>query len=159
MRSIVPSVFALSVAAFLLTVPGVAGADDPLQGMTYKDASAALAKDKNAKVVVSSVSGDRLARDECLVAHWKKAVMKDGTGKYVGVQYQLDLNCNGPLAAAGTPGNSLNSEVGKAEKQRLDTIDALNANPEYCNTSAQIHANCVTLCEKYKGKCTFQLTS
>ena len=148
----------LAAVAVLGVVPGVASADDPLQGMTYQEAAAALGKDTNASVVVSSVVGSRLERDDCLIAHWKKAVMKDGTGKYAGVEYQLDLNCNGALAAAGTPGNSLTSEVGKTAKQQLQTIDALNANPDYCDTSEQIHANCVKLCtEMYPGKCTFEL--
>jgi hypothetical protein len=143
-----------------MALPSIAGADgDPLQGMTYAEASKALGKDKNAKVVVSSVVGSRLQRDDCLISHWKKAVIISGTGKYVGVSYLLDLNCNGALAAAGTPGNSLNSAVGKSEKERQQTVDALNANPDYCNTSAQIHENCVKLCTELEpGRCTFDIS-
>jgi hypothetical protein len=148
----------LAVAAVLVAVPGVAAADDPLQGMTYEKASAALAKDTNSKVIVSTVVGSRLQLNDCLVAHWKKAVMKDGTGKYAGSLYLLDLNCNGALAAAGTPGNSLASSVGKSEKERQSTVEALNANPAYCDTSPQIHENCVKLCNELEpGKCTFQI--
>jgi hypothetical protein len=159
MNSVVKGGCVLATMAVLLSVPGIAAADgDPLQGMTYADASAQLAKsDKSARIVVSTVVGSLLQRDACLVTHSTRTAILSGTGSKNGVTYFMDLNCNGALASAGTPGGSATSPEGRPEKARQETLDYINAHPEFCN-DPQNHENCLKFCQKVgPGKCTFEL--
>jgi hypothetical protein len=160
MKSVFKGGCVVATMAVLVSVPGIAAADgDPFQGMTYANASAQVAKlDKSAKIVVSTVVGSLLQRDDCLVTHWTKAAILDGTGTKSGVTVFMDLNCNGVLASAGTPGNSSASPQGRTEKAKQETLDYLNAHPEFCNENPQNHDNCVKYCKDIQpGKCTFEL--
>jgi hypothetical protein len=144
--------------AALMALPGVATANgDALKGQTYADASAQVAKyDSTAQIVVSTVVGSVLQRDECIVSSSTRATHSDGTGKKKPATYYVNLNCNGALASSNTPGPSSASPEGMSEQKIRDTVDLLNASPEWCTKSAKNHDLCVQFCKS--GKCTFEVS-
>ena len=131
MKYVVRGSCLLAAAAVLLSVPGIAAADgDPYVGMTYGTMSESLATNKAAKVVVSTVVGGLVQRDDCLVTHTTKTTVVDGTGaKSPLVTFLVDLNCNDPVASAGVPGNSAVSPEGSKQKGIQTTLDMIERPP------------------------------
>ncbi len=94
---------------------GVASADD-YAGQTYSDASSA-ASDAGQTVVVAARVGDKVDQGDCLVTRSQTAPFASANdGVHVSDTVQFYLNCNGGVATATTPGNSLASEAGRAAK-------------------------------------------
>jgi hypothetical protein len=94
---------------------GVASADD-YAGQTYSDASSA-ASDAGQTVVVAARVGDKVDQGDCLVTRSQAAPFASANdGAHVSDTVQFYLNCNGGVASATTPGNSLASEAGRAAK-------------------------------------------
>lgn len=104
---------ALAVSALL--GGGVASADD-YAGQTYSDASSA-ASDSGQTVVVAARVGDKLDEGDCIVTRSQSAPFASANdGAHVSDTVQFYLNCNGGVASATTPGNSMGSEAGRAAK-------------------------------------------
>jgi hypothetical protein len=94
---------------------GVASADD-YAGQTYSDASSA-ASDAGQTVVVAARVGDKVDQGDCLVTRSQTAPFASANdGAHVSNTVQFYLNCNGGVASATMPGNSLASEAGRAAK-------------------------------------------
>lgn len=94
---------------------GIAAADD-YAGQTYSDASGAIDKAGQKAVIAGSV-GSVLAQGDCIVTRSQQADWLKGSNfSPVTDTVLLWLNCNAKLATAGTPGNSLASPEGRAEK-------------------------------------------
>lgn len=94
---------------------GIAAADD-YAGQTYSDASGAIDKAGQKAVIAGSV-GSVLAQTDCIVTRSQQADWLKGSNfSPVTDTVLLWLNCNAKLATAGTPGNSLASPEGRAEK-------------------------------------------
>jgi hypothetical protein len=98
---------------------GTAAADD-YAGQTYSDASGAIDKAGQKAVIAGSV-GSVLAQTDCIVTRSQQADWLKGSNfSPVTDTVLLWLNCNAKLATAGTPGNSLASPEGRAEKAAED---------------------------------------
>ncbi|TXI40244.1 MAG: hypothetical protein E6Q57_19605 [Mycobacterium sp.] len=98
---------------------GIAAADD-YAGQTYSDASGAIDKAGQKAVIAGSV-GSVLAQTDCIVTRSQQADWLKGSNfSPVTDTVLLWLNCNAKLATAGTPGNSLASPEGRAEKAAED---------------------------------------
>ncbi len=98
---------------------GIAAADD-YAGQTYSDASGAIDKAGQKAVIAGSV-GSVLAQGDCIVTRSQQADWLKGSNfSPVTDTVLLWLNCNAKLATAGTPGNSLASPEGRAEKAAED---------------------------------------
>jgi hypothetical protein len=145
-----------------MALPGIASADqgDPLKGMTYGDAVAAVEKaEPDRKIVVANTVGSLLERDDCIVTHSTRHVQRGPSGRPIGSTVQVILDCNNPLASPGKAGGSAASPAGKKEKFIEDTLTLLNAHPELCDSDAAAHERCVHFCEEtVPGKCTFELS-
>jgi hypothetical protein len=142
---------AASTVAAMLFGSGIAAATDPLIGKTLKDATTKMA-DWKATPVVASVVGSLLQHDDCIVTSWHKSNYLDASGHKMGkTNIYVNLNCNAALAAPGTPGNSVGSPAGKAEKKVDEDADFVNSHPEYCQKKP---TKCDWFCTKYAGKCT-----
>src|SRR3954451_9141201 len=122
MNAVVRVLAVMDTAVTLLaTAHGLSAADtDPLAGKTYKDASALVAEGGN-KSVIATVVGSRLAIDDCIVTTWRKSNFRDIGGKERAGAVLLNLNCNGLVASAGSPGNSVTSAEGKLAKADIET--------------------------------------
>ena len=128
------------------TTGGAAEASsDPLAGKTYKDAEAAVAK-MGATGEISTIFGDHVATDECIVATSQKARREiDSRQKTV---YLMNLYCDDPVANAGSPGNSAASPAGKVGLKDVKT-------GKWCSKPAQAdNHNCAKFCPKHDGLCT-----
>jgi hypothetical protein len=118
---------ALALSAALGT--GVASADD-YAGQTYSDASSA-ASDAGQTVVVAARVGDKVDQDDCLVTRSQTAPFASANdGIHVSDTVQFYLNCNGGVASATSPGNSLASEAGRAAKAAEEQAAAEAAQEE-----------------------------
>jgi hypothetical protein len=118
---------ALALSAALGT--GVASADD-YAGQTYSDASSA-ASDAGQTVVVAARVGDKVDQDDCLVTRSQTAPFASANdGIHVSDTVQFYLNCNGGVASATSPGNSLASEAGRAAKAAEEEAAAEAAQEE-----------------------------
>src|SRR5947209_152194 len=109
---------AVSAAAFSVALfgSGVASADAFI-GKTYSDAAATISG-WGGTPVISTVSGDQLVADDCIVTSWHKSKFLNASGKNDRAhEYLLNLNCNSRLASPGHPGNSSMSEQGVAAKK------------------------------------------
>jgi hypothetical protein len=103
---------AFAISAVLGT--GIAAADD-YAGQTYADAAAA-ASDAGESVTVAARVGDKVSQDECLVTRSQLTPFTSAVdGSTVG-GVQFYLNCNGGVASATKPGNSLASPEGRVAK-------------------------------------------
>ncbi len=99
----------VAALALLATAGGLSAATgDPLIGKTYAEASAEVAG-WNGTPKVSTVVGSRLTTDECLVSSWQKSSALDSAGNRQQNIYLINLNCNAPVASAGSPGDALTS--------------------------------------------------
>lgn len=98
---------------------GIAAADD-YAGQTYSDASGAIGKAGQTAVIAGTVGG-LLSQGDCIVTRSQQADwLKGNNFSPVTDTVLLWLNCNAKLATAGTPGNSLASPEGRAEKAAED---------------------------------------
>ena len=117
--SSVAGVTGLATMSLALLGTGVAGADD-YAGQTYSDASSAISK-AGQKAVIAGTVGDKLSQGDCVVTRSQKAAWLKGSNfTPVTDTILLYLNCEAKLATAGTPGNSLASPEGRAEKAAED---------------------------------------
>jgi hypothetical protein len=138
----------LSVAAI---GNGVASAD-PLIGMTYGDAAAAVAK-YNVTAVIATVSGDQLDIDNCVVTSWNKSNFLDSRGRNSRAkEFRMNLNCNNRVASAGEPGNSSMSPEGAKAKKEVAMAETINTNPSWCHKDDQHMKWCGDVC-KHTGMC------
>lgn len=109
----------LTAVSLALFGSGIAAADD-YAGQTYSDASGAIDKAGQKAVIAGSV-GSVLAQADCIVTRSQQADWLKGSNfSPVTDTVLLWLNCNAKLATAGTPGNSLASPEGRAEKAAED---------------------------------------
>ena len=73
------------------------------------------------KAVIAGVVGDKLSQADCIVTRSQKADWLKGSNfSPVTDTVLLYLNCFAKLATAGSPGNSLASPEGRAEKAAED---------------------------------------
>lgn len=110
-------------ATTILVGSGVASATDPLIGQTYATASATVQKWK-ATPVLSTVVGDALPMEKCLVFSWRK----DLKAKKI----YLSVYCDGGVASATDSGYSAASPEGRAAKQHAADVQWLKDHPELC---------------------------
>ena len=142
-------------ATFALT-SGIATANDPYTGKTFAYAAGKVSE-KGGRPVVSTVVGDQLATQDCIVTSWRKATYAATDNfEHGNKDYLFALNCSAKLAAAGLPGNSLASEQGRAEKAIEVKADHYNSKPERCAKSL---ASCQRFCEKNAGMCSKEVTA
>jgi len=119
---------------------GVATADD-YAGKTYSDAQSALSS-ASKKGVIANVIGDALPQSQCIVQRSQKASwLKGDNFSPVTDTVLLYLNCNAKLATAGTPGNSLASPEGRAEKAAEDQAAAQAAAQQQAADQAAAQQN------------------
>ena len=129
---------------------GTAFAKDAYVGKTYAEASAKLS-DNGYSAVISSVVGDQLATDDCIVLSSRKASYAETDNFDHGKNYLLALNCSAPLAHGGQPGNSLASPQGRKEKAIEERAARYNAKPETCTKNLE---SCKKFCDSYEGRCS-----
>jgi hypothetical protein len=130
-------VSAMGIAAVILGY-GFASAD--VVGMKYSDASAYYSDD-GATVVIATVVGDKLETPECIVTHWRFKPSDKGT-------ILFDINCNAPVATAGSAGNSAMSPEGRAAKLDQKRATNITKHPDQCETSALTVEYCTQLCAR-----------
>ena len=107
---------ALGAASITFFGAGVAAADD-YAGQSYSDASSAISG-AGQKAVIAAAVGDAVSQSDCVVTRSQKAPwLKGDNFSPVTDTVLLFLNCNAKLA---TPGNSLASPEGRAEKAAED---------------------------------------
>lgn len=125
-------VVAAFVAAALMAMVGAtaAHADDPT-GKKYSDAKS-IVSDWGATPVLSTVNGDQLALDDCIVTSYTKSSAKSALGENNGQKVLLNLNCNAKVAQAGVPGNSVMTPQGKSAKQDIEVANQINKDPSGC---------------------------
>lgn len=143
-----------AVAAIATFGTGISAAEDPYVGQTYAIASGKIL-DKGGVPVISTVVGDQLTTDECIVTSWRKATYADDNFDH-GKNYLFALNCSAKLADAGSPGNSLASPEGRAEKKIEDRAARYNAKPARCEKNLD---SCQKFCEKNAGLCSKEVMS
>ena len=106
----------------LLGGGGVAAADD-YAGQSYADAASA-ASDAGESVVVASRVGDKVDEGDCLVVRSQPTPFVSAVDGSSVDGLQFYLNCNGGVASATMPGNSLASPVGRATQAAADEEEA-----------------------------------
>jgi hypothetical protein len=112
-----------AVAAMALFGTGIAAADD-YAGQTYADASSA-ASDAGLTVVIASRVGDFLEQDDCIVTSSQNAPFLHGDDfAHVTDTVQFNLNCEGAVATASSPGASAASPEGRAAKSTVEEAAA-----------------------------------
>ncbi|BBY60869.1 hypothetical protein [Mycolicibacterium sarraceniae] len=117
----------VALGAVSLTLGSVVAQADDYAGKSYADASAAISSAGQKAVIASSV-GDGVSQSDCVVTHSQKAPwLKGDNFSPVTNTVLLYLNCDAKLAKAGTPGNSLASPEGRAEKAAEDAQAAKQA--------------------------------
>ena len=142
-------VIAVGAAAASMAMLGAGAANaDALIGKTYEDARAKVSGDWNATPVLSTVNGDQLDLDSCIVASWTKSSAIDALGESNGTRVLLNLNCNAKVAQAGVPGNSAMTPQGQAAKKDIRVANQINKNPEGCFDSDDDLAYCKRVCER-----------
>jgi hypothetical protein len=123
------SVIAAAIATTALTLGcGTAQASPTVVGQKYSDASSALSSAGYAPVVSTTV-GDHLVWSDCVVTHQqdRQAQPPPNSGGSGTKQVLVSLNCDAAVASATTPGNSLASPEGRAEKAAQDKQAAKDA--------------------------------
>ncbi|MBB3601838.1 hypothetical protein FHT40_001471 [Mycolicibacterium sp. BK556] len=134
---------------------GIAGASGPnLTGQTYSQASEKIAS-WGSKAVISSVVGDQLAMDDCIVTGSSRAGFLDSSGRKQDSAFLLNLNCDGSLAAAGKPGVSAASPQGRKQAKELKSLAWYDKDPTRCDGESLEY--CKQLCQKYADKCSAEL--
>jgi hypothetical protein len=134
---------------------GVAHAD-PLVGMTYSAASAAVSK-WGSTAIVSTVVGDSLVLDDCVVTSSRRTPnMKDNFDHKTG--YLLALNCYPKVAGPGTPGNSAASVAGRTEKKNSATAEWINTTSDGAKWCSDNLKDCKNFCDAF-GKCSDNISA
>ncbi|MEN4448214.1 hypothetical protein [Mycobacterium sp. SM3041] len=113
-----------------LSGTGVASAQDALVGKTYAEATKIISS-WSGHTVLSTVVGDQVAMDKCLVSSWRK---DKKTGKYF-----LALYCNDSYATGKDAGYSAGSPEGRDAKKREENLKWLHENPEVCAKMKEQH--------------------
>ena len=144
------SAIAISVGVALAAFGTATASADPYAGQTYADASSKLSG-KGYTPVISTVVGDQLATDDCIVTSSRKPTFASTDNFDHGKDYLLSLNCSAKLAHGGEPGNSLASPQGRKEKAVDERADKYNSKPERCASNLD---SCQSFCDKYAGKCS-----
>lgn len=147
---IVAGIVAFSVASGAVGA-GIAAADPNLKGQTYSKAAELIAS-WGSKAVISSVVGDQLAMDDCIVTASKNSKFLDSSGRHQSPAVLLNLNCNPPLASAGKPGASAATPEGRKIKKDLGYLTWMNRNPS-TNCADKNLDWCKQLCDKYGDSC------
>jgi hypothetical protein len=142
----ITGVVASATVSFAVFGSGVASAD-PYAGQTYGDAKATIAS-YHQTPVIATVSGDRLATDDCIVVSSSKSSFLDSSGGARGNEVLVNLNCNEGVAAPGKPGNSVMSPAGQQAKKEQKAATNISKDPSYCQQSDEILAWCKQLCTK-----------
>jgi hypothetical protein len=135
---------AVSVSAAALGSGVAAATPDIFAGLTYAKASEVITQ-LNSKVVVASVMGGQLPRDECIVTRSQR----DKKNNVI-----LYLNCNAGLASATESGNSVVSPAGREAKKNQLTADWIAADPANCKLSASIAKACEDFCNSHSELCS-----
>jgi hypothetical protein len=114
---------AIGAVALSTLLGGAVAAADDYAGQTYADAASA-ASDAGETVTVASRVGDKLSEDDCLVTRSQNTPFTSAVdGSSVdGIQFYL--NCNGGVASATQPGNSLASPEGRTAQAAIDEEEA-----------------------------------
>lgn len=109
----------------LLTATGIATAAPNVVGQTYADAVAAI-EQSGGVVVIATRVGDQLPLDECIVegVSWPSYI-RPGQGNFAPVrnEIRLNLNCNGAVATADTPGRSAASPAGRDAQEEQENAE------------------------------------
>jgi nickel-dependent lactate racemase len=130
---------------------GVASAD--YTGQTYAQASENI-EAHGMKAVISSVVGDQLAQDDCVVTNAKTSSFLNSSGVLEEKTILLALNCNETVAKPGTPGNSLATPEGKAAKKDQGDAEYFNTHPEWCLPDGKYRSPCARVCKKNSSLCS-----
>lgn len=131
---------------------GVAAAKGPnLSGQTYAKASEQISG-WGQKAIISSVVGDQLAMSDCIVTGSNRGTFLDSSGRKQAASILLDLNCDASLAAAGKPGLSAASTMGRKEKKELKSLAWYDKDPTRCDSTSIEY--CKQLCDKYSDECS-----
>jgi hypothetical protein len=149
MRDVIVRITGAVATAMVSTVvfsSGVASAD-PYAGQTYGDAKSTMAG-YHQTAVIATVSGDRLATDDCIVVSSAKSSFLDSSGDSRNNEVLVNLNCNEGVAAPGKPGNSAMSPAGQAAKKEQKAATNISKDPSYCQQSDDVLAWCKDLCTK-----------
>nr|WP_228768653.1 hypothetical protein [Mycolicibacterium malmesburyense]CRL67594.1 hypothetical protein CPGR_00517 [Mycolicibacterium malmesburyense] len=123
---------AATAAGIALVGAGQAGAVPDVVDRPYKDAKKII-QQYGGNAVVATRVGSSADEGDCLVTNaWDAAVRRPNSrGRPIAnSDIMVALNCNGAVAAAGVPGNSAMSPVGrdaKAEQQRQEAKAAREA--------------------------------
>jgi hypothetical protein len=143
---------AVVVAAALMAMVGAsaANADTPVN-KKYSDA-VDIVKKSGATPVLSTVSGDVLPLDDCIVTSFTKSSAKSALGENDGKKVLLNVNCNAKVAQAGVPGNSAMTPQGKSAKQDIKVANQINKDPKACYKSDDNLAYCKRVCNR-SGLC------
>lgn len=100
------------------------------------------------KPVIATVSGDRLATDDCIVVSSVNSMFLDASGAGPDKAVLVNLNCNAAIAAPGKPGNSAASVAGRAAKKELQAAHNISKNPAWCNEDPKRLEACKQICER-----------
>ena len=143
---------AAAVAGAAIFGTGTSSAKDPYVGRTYSDVSSRISKN-GGTAVISTVVGDTLSTDDCIVTSWRKATYVSDDNFDHDKNYLLSIYCSAKLADAGSPGNSLASAQGRAQKAVEDEAERLNSKRglEWC---AKNPDGCRSFCTKNAGLCS-----
>lgn len=146
-------VVAVALAATTMAMLGAtaAHADTPVN-KKYSDAQG-IVKDWGSTPVLSTVTGDQLALDDCIVTSYTKSAAVSALGENSGSKVLLNVNCNAKVAQAGIPGNSAMTPQGKAAKQDIKVANQINKNPKGCYDSDDDLAYCKRVCNR-TGLCS-----
>ncbi len=101
-------VFVALFAAIATFGTGTSAAKDPYVGQTYAYASGKVSE-KGGQPIISTVVGDQLSTDDCIVTSWRKASYATTDNFDHSKGYLFALNCTAKLATAASSGNSLAS--------------------------------------------------
>jgi len=142
-----------NVAALATLGTGTSAAKDQFVGSTYADASAKISE-KGYTAVISTVVGDQLKTDDCIVTSSRRATFAPTDNFDHSKEYLLALNCSAALAHNGQPGNSLATPQGREEKKVLEKAAKYNDNPETCVANFDL---CKKFCDYHEGKCSSEV--
>lgn len=126
----------ISTAAALMAMfgPGLAGANNELNGMTYAKAQEKVSSFGNI-ISIATKTGSYLAMDDCMVVGTRKADFLDSSGrKPSNTTWLVDLNCNDLSALNGHPGNSAASPEGK--KVQVAVRQSYTISKDYAKATA-----------------------
>ncbi|TPG34221.1 hypothetical protein [Mycolicibacterium hodleri] len=139
----------VAIAALATFGSGISAAKDPYVDQTYAYAAGKISE-RGGVPVVATIVGDQLSTDDCIVTSWRKATYASTDNFDHGKDYLFALNCSAKLAS-GSPGNSIMSPEGQAQKKIEDRAAAYNAKPSRCESSLE---SCQKFCEKNAGLCS-----